>query len=204
MKADIDVLSDLSAKIGTVGATGAVVQALGPYANALGIKIDGLPDIEAFSSVISRVAPTMRPPGSGATSDFEFKQFLNALPKLSQTTEGRQAIINQLGALADYNIAVGQISEASLAGEMDRQEARKRVEALGNPMNLWRKNNPASDSNRSGAGRFSPQAPIAAPPSAGPPAEAVEMLRQNPTPQTMAQFDEIFGAGASSRVLGSR
>lgn len=37
---------------------------------------------------------------------------------------------------------------------------------------------------------------------AGPPPEAIDMLRSNPTPQAQAQFDEVFGAGAAARVLG--
>jgi hypothetical protein len=142
MKGDLSVLSDLSTKIGTVGATGDIMNALGPYASALGIKIEGLSDFEAFSSVVSRLAPTMRPPGSGATSDFEFKQFLNSLPKLSQTTEGRQKVLETLNALSDYNIAVADISEKALAGEIDRAEATRMTRALGNPMQMMRKNNP--------------------------------------------------------------
>lgn len=34
--------------------------------------------------------------------------------------------------------------------------------------------------------------------------QAVQMLQANPTPETKAQFDEIFGAGAADRVLGGR
>jgi hypothetical protein len=37
---------------------------------------------------------------------------------------------------------------------------------------------------------------------AGPPAEAVARLRQNP--HEAAQFDEIFGSGASARALGQQ
>lgn len=139
MKSDLGVLGDISAKIGTVGAGANIKLALGPVANLAGVKIDGLPDLEAFSSVVSRLAPNMRPPGSGATSDFEFKQFLNALPKLSQTQEGRGLVLQQLNALADYKIKLGEIAELQLSGEIDRPTARKMATSLGNPMELWKR-----------------------------------------------------------------
>jgi len=59
-------------------------------------------------------------------------------------------------------------------------------------------------------GQVAPTAPASAAPStAGPqlgsvPPGAVQLLKQNPTPQMRLQFDEIFGAGASDRILGGR
>ncbi|HTD74555.1 MAG TPA: hypothetical protein VK652_13585 [Steroidobacteraceae bacterium] len=38
--------------------------------------------------------------------------------------------------------------------------------------------------------------------SAAVPPEALKMLKGNPTPQTMQQFDEIFGQGAAAKALG--
>jgi hypothetical protein len=136
--ADLDALTEIGDRIGTVGVAGNIKQMLGPIANAVGVQIDGLDDIQAFSSIVSRVAPQMRPPGSGATSDFEFKQFLNALPQLSQTNEGRKIIAQQMRALSEYNIAVGNISEMALAGELDRKTARQQIDDLGNPMKFFK------------------------------------------------------------------
>jgi hypothetical protein len=50
------------------------------------------------------------------------------------------------------------------------------------------------------------QAAPAAPPAAGPPPdpEAVNILRQNPSPQMREYFDEIFGPGAADRALGAQ
>lgn len=45
---------------------------------------------DVANSIRSRLAPTLRVAGSGATSDFEAKQFLNAIPSLMQTPEGRE------------------------------------------------------------------------------------------------------------------
>jgi hypothetical protein len=137
-QADIDRLDELSSAIGTQGAAAQVKAALGPYANALGIKIDGLDEVQAFTSIVSKLAPLMRPPGSGATSDFEFKQYLAALPQLAQTTEGRKLILDQMRALNNHKVAVGEISERVLAGEIDRKQADAEIRKLGNPLTLWR------------------------------------------------------------------
>jgi hypothetical protein len=140
--ADIDRLGELSANIGQLGKSADVVKALGPYATALNFKVEGLDDIQAFSAITSRLAPTMRPPGSGATSDFEFKQYLNSIPGLSQTENGRQLILNQLRAMNDYKIAVGEIGNKVLNSEMTRVEGAKALKELGNPLSLFQKNNP--------------------------------------------------------------
>lgn len=135
---DIDRLDELGAAIGTQGAVANVKQALGPYATALGVKIDGLDEIQAFSAITSRLAPAMRPPGSGATSDFEFKQFLNSLPQLAQTTEGRKLVLDQMRALNGYKVQVGEISEKMLTGEIDVKSGNEMIRKLGNPLTLWR------------------------------------------------------------------
>lgn len=157
---DIDRLDELGAAIGTQGAVANVKAALGPYANALGVKIDGLDDIQAFSSIVSRLAPTMRPPGSGATSDFEFKQFLNALPQLAQTTEGRKLVLDQMRAMNAYKAQLGELSERVLSGEIDRKTADAEIRKLGNPLTLWRQGAQAMPPSQpapapaQGAGRF--------------------------------------------------
>lgn len=139
MQGDIMRMRELSDRLGTQGATADIKKAIGPYANALGIDVANLSDIEAFSSVISKLAPTMRPPGSGATSDFEFRQFLNALPQMSQTPQGRKMILDQLDALSNYQAAVGDISDRVLNRELDRKQAQEEIRKLGNPLELWRK-----------------------------------------------------------------
>lgn len=137
---DIDRLQELSAAIGTQGAAANIKSALGPYANAVGIKIDGLNEIQAFTAIVSKLAPAMRPPGSGATSDFEFKQYLAALPQLAQTTEGRKQIIDQMRAMNNYKVALGDISEQVLNRKINRVQAEEQIKALGSPLASWRQN----------------------------------------------------------------
>lgn len=152
---DLDRLDELGAAIGTQGAVANVKAAFGPYANALGLKIDGLDEIQAFSSIVSRLAPTMRPPGSGATSDFEFKQFINALPQLSQTVQGRKLALDQMRAMNTYKVQVGEISEKMLTGDIDRKTGMEQLRKLGNPLTLWRQGSQAlPPAQPQGASRF--------------------------------------------------
>ncbi len=76
LMSDISTLTELGKTIGT-GKGAQVKAALGPYADALGVKIDKLDEIQAFEAIVNRVAPSLRVKGSGAQSDLELKNFLN-------------------------------------------------------------------------------------------------------------------------------
>lgn len=171
-RGDLERLAELSGAIGTQGAVADWKAALGPYATAFGIKIDALDDIQAFSAILSKLAPTMRPPGSGATSDFEFRQFLNALPKLAQTETGRKLILDQLRAINDYTQAVGDISDKGLSRDLTPQQVRAEIAKLGNPLALYKRTTKDAFKPAPGdAGRF-------AQPQAAPAAQALESVRQ--------------------------
>ena len=47
---------------------------------------------DAFQSIVKRVAPSLRTPGSGATSDIEYQGFLDSLPALKNSPEGNRMI----------------------------------------------------------------------------------------------------------------
>jgi len=136
---DLQTMSALSDRIGQPGLANTVKQVLGPIANRAGINIAGLNDIEAFQAVVARTAPRMRPPGSGATSDFEMRQFLSALPQLSQSLEGRRRVIATLEALARYNVDRGKIASAALTGRITPQQAEEMLQALPSPTAEWGK-----------------------------------------------------------------
>lgn len=51
---------------------------------------------QAFEALVKRLAPTMRVTGSGSTSDREFESMLTSLPKLSNTREGNNLILEAL------------------------------------------------------------------------------------------------------------
>lgn len=57
----------------------------------------------------AKIAPTLRVPGSGATSDFEMKQFMAAIPSLSQYPEGRELLATYTQRFADRAVAAADI-----------------------------------------------------------------------------------------------
>lgn len=48
------------------------------------------PESEAAQALIAQLAPQMRPAGSGATSDFEARQYISAVPSAIQSEGGRE------------------------------------------------------------------------------------------------------------------
>jgi hypothetical protein len=60
-------------------------------------------------AIRARVAPTLRVPGSGATSNFETEQYLAALPSLMQYANGRELIAVYTEKLAQRAIAAADL-----------------------------------------------------------------------------------------------
>lgn len=143
---DIQNMRAISERIGAQGAGANVKEAIGPYAEALGVPIEGLSDIQAYSSIVQRLAPQQRAEGSGSTSDIEFKGFLKSLPTLSQNPAARDMTLNTMEALTRDEIARGEIATKLAAKEINRLDAEKALRDLPDPMKSfqeWRKANPA-------------------------------------------------------------
>jgi hypothetical protein len=66
------------------------------------------------TAIANRLSIQMRAVGSGATSDFEVRQMLSALPSAWQTKAGRARIAEQLSMTAQY-----QAKRAEIAAEFD-------------------------------------------------------------------------------------
>jgi hypothetical protein len=132
MIGDMDMLVDLGSKIGT-GKLAEFKLAVGPYADALGIDVDGLSESQAFDSITSRIAPNMRPAGAGATSDFDAKQYLASIPSLSRMPEGNEIIAGTMKAIAENKVAAAEIAAAAQRGEKTWQDAETEIRALPNP-----------------------------------------------------------------------
>jgi hypothetical protein len=142
---DINSMREISARLGSQGAAANIKEAIGPYAEALGINIDGLSDVQAYSSIVQRLAPQQRAEGSGSTSDIEFKGFLKSLPTLAQNPAAREATLNTMEALTRDEIARGEIATQLATGEIKRKDAEKALRSLPDPMQgfaEWRKANP--------------------------------------------------------------
>jgi hypothetical protein len=136
--ADLAALRDIGSRI-TTGKTAEIIGALGPYADALGIKIDGLDDIQAYKAITSRLAPRMRVPGSGATSDFEMRTFLDSLPNIGRLPNGNAIVDNVFQALQDNDVRMADIASRAIAGDITRAQAEKELRDLPNPFEAWKK-----------------------------------------------------------------
>lgn len=137
---DLNALREIAGRIpdGT-GKTAQIKAALGPYAELVGVKIDDLPDLQAYDAIVSKMVPRMRVPGSGATSDFEMQTFAKSVPGLAKTPEGNAIISNTLQAMQEHRQAMGEIASRAMAGELKPAEAEKHIRELPDPMELWRK-----------------------------------------------------------------
>jgi hypothetical protein len=124
-RAKAQVASETAAEgaLAVAGDVRAIVDALKPYK---GGKLDEFkaslgsyfPDTSLakmssaadFANALrAKIAPTLRVQGSGATSDFEMKQFMAAIPSLAQYPEGRELLATYTQRFADRAAAAADI-----------------------------------------------------------------------------------------------
>jgi hypothetical protein len=151
MVADLDSLREIGSRV-TTGKTAEIKAALGPYAEALGVKIDQLGDLQAYNAITAKMAPRMRVPGSGATSDFEMRQYLEALPTLGKTPEGNEIIANTNQSLLLHRQKVAEIASRAMAEEITPRDAEKMIRELPDPMAMWKKSRGSSPAAAPGSG----------------------------------------------------
>ncbi|MGA0613426.1 hypothetical protein [Paracoccus sp. KR1-242] len=135
---DLQALAGLAGQINT-GKGAELMTRFGPYAEMAGISIDGLSEMQSYQAIVDRLAPAMRPPGSGGSSDFDAKQFLSSLPSLARTPEGNAIINETLQSVQRQKLAAADIAMQAQRGEITWQEADKKMAALGNPYETFNK-----------------------------------------------------------------
>lgn len=134
---DIEVLRSLGSQIET--GRGAEAKArFGPYAEALGVKVDGLSEIQAYEAIVNRLAPSMRVAGSGAQSDYELRGFLKSLPSIGNSAGGNEIISQTLQGVAQNQERASDIASRVMAGQISRTAAEKELAALPDPMANYR------------------------------------------------------------------
>jgi hypothetical protein len=94
-----------------------------------------VPAAQAFQSIVSRIAPTLRVSGSGATSDFEMQQFLASLPAIGNMPGGNRIIANNLKKISERSVQEANIAAQVQGGDLTPAEGRKKILALG-PLDL--------------------------------------------------------------------
>lgn len=121
----------------------AIVDVLKPYRGgpldqfqaSIGAYLPGTPAnklataAQLADSIRQRLAPTIRVEGSGATSDFEARSYLNAIPSLMNTAEGRELMAvyaerfaNRAAAAAD--IRAKMVSEGNFSVRRFQEELK--------------------------------------------------------------------------------
>lgn len=135
---DLMQLADIAKTLKT-GKEAEVLAAVGPYADALGIPVDGLGSAQAYDAIISRMAPAMRIPGAGASSDFDARQFLKSLPSLGNTPEGNTLVIQTFQNIQDAKMKAAEIASQAQTGQISWQDADKQIRALPNPFEAFKK-----------------------------------------------------------------
>lgn len=89
----------------------------GRMASALGIKVDGLGEVEALNAVGMQLIGLVRQPG--AVSNYEQMAYMNAVPSLSQTQQGRKMILDMITKIAKNKLEVAKVMEETI-GDPER------------------------------------------------------------------------------------
>ncbi len=82
---------------------------------------------DAFQSIVKRIAPTLRAPGSGATSDIEYEGMLRSLPALRNKPEANTMISEVIKAKAALNVERARIIDAYQSGQISAGDARNQM-----------------------------------------------------------------------------
>ena len=85
---------------------------------------------DAFQSIVKRIAPTLRAPGSGATSDIEYDGMLKSLPALRNKPEANVMIGEIMKAKAALNMERADIITKYQTNDISAAEARRQMAAL--------------------------------------------------------------------------
>jgi hypothetical protein len=115
---------------------GEIVKVGTDLAKTLGLESNQVAAQDLANSLVVQLAPKMRAPGSGSTSDIEFKSYLSATPSLSNSEKGRDIMSKYANAFAERNAKLADYarklaSENKLTFEAMREYDNKLGPVLG-------------------------------------------------------------------------
>ncbi len=132
-KGDIASIGTLRSNLAKL--PGGLASGLQGLASDYGIKLGpNASAVEAASSIIARLVPTQRQPGSGQMSDRDVLLFKDSLPKLMNTPGGNQIILDTMEGMAQFKHEQGKIAAAAMNGQITRQQATEALINLPDPM----------------------------------------------------------------------
>lgn len=137
----LDVLEDLASRIET-GRLAGVQKTISEIANAFGIPVDGLDEVQAFQALTNQLALEMRNPSAGAgmpgaMSDQDRAFLMRTVPNLLNTPGGNKQIIAFARALARRTQQV-----AAQAREYRRRNSGKMDDNFIDELEAWSSQNP--------------------------------------------------------------
>lgn len=130
-RADIGIINELDTLLKGQGGT---LSGIAGIAAKYGVGGEGIGDLQAVQALINKLVPTQRAPGSGSMSDRDVELFTRSLPSLWNEPGGNAKILRVMRGLAEYKQAQGEIADQVLTGDMSRQEARRALRSLPNPL----------------------------------------------------------------------
>ncbi|MBN9454270.1 MAG: hypothetical protein J0I42_20225 [Bosea sp.] len=163
LRSDVETLSGLLSGIqtgrGTEARLGLAQMAKGVGLDAVADKLTGgkMDEMEAALSIMDKLTPRMRVPGSGATSDMEMRTFRNALPSLLKQPGGNAIVSDTYRGMLDYQAQAGDIARQALRGEISQADADKALKELPSPFQRLKDYQKAQKEGASGAA--APQQP---------------------------------------------
>ncbi len=125
----LDIAEELS-KTADTGVPAVLQKKLNQFGFNVGPNAD---KIAALNSIYSRITPTLRVPGSGATSDYDARNFESSLPSLRNTAEGNQLIFDTARSINAYNMERANIAMQAQSGEISLAEAQRKIRELPDP-----------------------------------------------------------------------
>lgn len=135
-RADLDIVNQLETLMKGQGGMGT---GLAATISSWGIPFKGSDDLQAAEALINKLVPTQRQQGSGTMSDRDVELFKASLPSLWNQPGGNEKILGIMRGLAEYKQNQGEIADMVLMGEMTRQEARRALKKIPNPLEEFRK-----------------------------------------------------------------
>lgn len=130
-RADLGIIQELD---GLLKGQGGTLSGIAGIAAKYGVGGEGMGDLQAVQALINKLVPTQRAPGSGSMSDRDVELFTRSLPSLWNQPGGNEKILRVMRGMAEYKQGQGEIADQVLMGEISRQEARKMLRDLPNPL----------------------------------------------------------------------
>ena len=111
------------------GAVGAIKVAAGNF----GIQTEGLDDLQAAQALINSLVPQQRPAGSGPMSDADLELFKQSLPRIINSPNGNQIILETMRGIAAYDAAGAEIVQKYRNGGITQAQAFSELQSRPDP-----------------------------------------------------------------------